>query len=294
MSDSEAILEELQQLLRRAVALGDADLLVRIRAQLSQLAVEESVGDDVWPQWHGIVGECEALVALRPRIEKFAGASAPVLIRGESGTGKDLVAHALHDLGPRAAKPFVSENCAAIPETLLESVLFGHTKGAFTGAVRDHSGHFVAADKGTLFLDEIGDMPLAMQVKLLRVLQEGEVRPVGGSSVRRVDVRVVAATNKNLEEMVAAGEFREDLFYRINVLQLELPPLRERGEDIVILARYFLALANERSGRALRLGDAAADVLRGKPWPGNVRQLQNEIQRLSALCDGPVIEPKDL
>src|SRR5262249_24164787 len=165
-----------------------------------------------------------------------------------SGTGKERVAHALHLLSRRATQPMVTENCAAIPETLLESVLFGHVKGAFTGAVKDHPGHFVAADGGTLFLDEIGDMKLPMQVKLLRALQENEVRPVGGSKVKKVDVRVITATNHDLEHAVKQGRFREDLYFRLNVLRLALAPLRERGDDVLLLARRFLAEATARGG----------------------------------------------
>ena len=298
VTGGEDLLARQRALIAEARELGDADLLASMR-ELFVGAVADDSGArggevDEPPSWHGIIGSCSALVEMRSRIEKFAKVVPPVLISGESGTGKDLVAHALHDLGPRARAPFVSENCAAIPETLLESVLFGHVKGAFTGAVRNHDGHFGAANKGTLFLDEIGDMPLSMQVKLLRVLQEGEVRAVGSSQVRKVDVRVVAATNHDLERMVADGRFREDLFYRLNVLQLVLPPLRERGDDIVVLARFFLAQACERSGRQLRFGADAEAALLASLWPGNVRQLQNETQRLSALCDGPVVALRDL
>jgi len=288
------LLARLRALSEEAAALGDLDLIAEMRAVLDAAAVEVQVPSAATPIWNGIVGSCAPLVELRPRIERFAAVDAPVLIWGESGTGKDLVAHALHDLGPRRAKPFVSENCAAIPETLLESVLFGHVKGSFTGAVRDHPGHFATAHTGTLFLDEIGDMPTAMQVKLLRVLQEGEVRPVGGSKVKKVDVRVIAATNKDLAAMVGEKSFREDLFYRLNVLQLRLPPLRDRGQDIVLLARHFLASATRKSGRTLRLGGEAEAALLAAPWPGNVRQLQNEIQRLVALADGPLIGAGDL
>jgi len=296
VTDRDGLLARLRELIEEASALGDAELLGEMRTLLS--ATNQS-GNAPAPDvdtttWHGIIGECSQLVGLRNRIERFATAHAPVLIRGESGTGKDLVAHALHELGPRASASFVSENCAAIPETLLESVLFGHVKGAFTGAVRDHPGHFVAANKGTLFLDEIGDMALAMQVKLLRVLQEGEVRPVGGTRLRKVDVRVIAATNQDLEKMVAAGTFREDLFYRLNVLQLELPPLRERGNDILLLARHFLGDACQKAGRPLRLGESAERALLARPWPGNVRQLQNEMQRMAALADGPEVTEADL
>jgi sigma-54 dependent transcriptional regulator, flagellar regulatory protein len=244
--------------------------------------------------WHGIVGSSPRMLDLRAKIGKFAPAMAPVLITGESGTGKERVAHALHALSRRSEGPFVAENCAAIPESLLESVLFGHKRGSFTGAIKDHPGHFLAADGGTIFLDEIGEMRLPMQVKLLRTLQEGEVRAVGDTKTRKVDVRVIAATNQNLEAAVKAARFREDLYFRLNVLRLELPPLRERGDDIVVLARFFLAQAAAKAGRPLSMSPACEQALRGCRWPGNVRQLQNEMQRLSALADGPVVEPKDL
>ena len=292
VSERDDLLQRLRALADEARSLDDEALLAEMRAVLTPPTPAPVLDDNA--VWHGMIGACSPLIEIRSRIERFATVPSPVLIRGESGTGKDLVAHALHDLGPRGKAPFVSENCAAIPETLLESVLFGHVKGAFTGAVRDHSGHFAAADKGTLFLDEIGDMPLSMQVKMLRVLQEGEVRPVGGTAIKKVDVRVIAATNQDLEQMVAAGTFREDLFYRLNVLTLGLPPLRERGEDIVLLARHFLAAAAERAGRDLRLAPTTEEALQKASWPGNVRQLQNEMQRLTALSDGPLIEPAEL
>jgi transcriptional regulator with PAS, ATPase and Fis domain len=244
--------------------------------------------------WHGLIGSSAPMLALRGRIEKFAPANAPVLITGESGTGKERVAHALHALSRRAGKPFVAENCAAIPETLLESVLFGHKKGAFTGAIKDHPGHFLSADGGTIFLDEIGEMRMPMQAKLLRTLQEGEVRAVGDAKTRKVDVRVIAATNQNLEANVKAGRFREDLFFRLNVLRLELVPLRERGHDIVVMARRFLAEAAAKAGRNLVLSPACEQALLAAKWPGNVRQLQNEMQRLAALADGPLVEPGEL
>ncbi|MCC6671036.1 MAG: sigma-54-dependent Fis family transcriptional regulator [Planctomycetes bacterium] len=241
-----------------------------------------------------MLGRSRPMLALRAQIEKFAPARAPVLIHGESGTGKELVARALHVLSPRREQAFVSENCAAIPETLLESVLFGHVRGAFTGAVRDHAGHFASADKGTLFLDEIGDMPLAMQVKLLRAIQEGEVRPVGGTKVRKVDVRLLAATNRDLAAMVQEGRFREDLYYRLNVLQVTVPPLRERGDDVVLLARHILAAAARKSGRSLSLAPDAEAAIRRYRWPGNVRQLQNEMQRVAALAQGPEVQVREL
>jgi transcriptional regulator with GAF, ATPase, and Fis domain len=244
--------------------------------------------------WHGIIGTSPAMLKLRELVLKFAPSDVPVILRGESGTGKDLVARAIHEESPRRKERMVSENCAAIPETLLESTLFGHKRGSFTGAVRDHPGHFVTADRGTLFLDEVGDMPLTMQSKLLRVLQEGEVRPVGGSRVQKVDVRVLAATNQDLEKLVAEGNFRKDLFYRLNVLQVELPPLRQRGDDIVLLAGRFLSAASGSAGRQMCLGDAAGEVIAAYSWPGNVRQLQNEMQRVAALCDNSIVQPEDL
>ncbi len=296
--DDRAELErEVRALVERARAAGGAEAVARLRAAFEDAAADvgEAVeGAAAADDWHGFIGRCPAVVAMRERIVKFARANSPALIRGESGTGKDLVARLLHDLGPRKSGPFVAENCAAIPETLLESTLFGHVRGAFTGAVRDHGGHFVAANKGTLFLDEIGDMPLPMQAKVLRALQEGEVRPVGGEKIRKVDVRVIAATHRDLEAMVRERQFREDLFYRLNVLELYLPPLRERGDDVVLLARRILHDAAAKAGRALRLTPAAEEVLRKAPWPGNVRQLQNELQRVAALADGPDVGPEDL
>ena len=278
------------------------ELLPDLQQRLQQVADAVAVakapaapagGDDAEP-WHGLIGSCPPMLDLRARIGKFAPANAPVLITGESGTGKERVAHAIHELSKRAKAPFVAENCAAIPETLLESVLFGHKKGAFTGAIKDHLGHFVEAHGGTIFLDEIGEMRMPMQSKLLRTLQEGEVRAVGDSKTRKVDVRVIAATNQNLEAAVKAGRFREDLYFRLNVLRLELPPLRARGRDIVVLARRFLAEASAKTGRPLSLSPACEAALMAAKWPGNVRQLQNEMQRLAALADGPVIEVPEL
>ena len=297
MSDRDEILARLKALLEGARALDDPTLLPEMQGLVQDVQQEQSpqttttAGENTF---HGMIGDCPAVLEVQELCRRFARVSAPVLVRGESGTGKDLVARAIHELGPRAGKPLVSENCAAIPETLLESVLFGHVRGAFTGAVRDHPGHFVAADKGTLFLDEIGDMAPAMQAKLLRVLQEGEVRPVGGTKVRRIAVRVIAATNQDLEAMVPQGRFREDLYYRLDVLQLRLPTLRERGSDIVLLARHFLGEAGRRDGRQRTLSPAAEKVIAEAGWPGNVRQLQNEMQRAAALVEGSVVEPTDL
>ncbi len=296
---SQADLEaRLRALLDEAAALGDPAVLRALLAVVQERvaaapAAAAPVGAADDDGFCGILGRSAPMRALFDKIRRFGPAQAPVLLTGQSGTGKEMVARALHETSPRRTGPWVAENCAAIPETLLESVLFGHQKGAFTGAVRDHQGHFAAADGGTLFLDEIGDMPLSMQVKLLRALQEGEVRPVGGSKVRKVDVRVIAATNQDLEERVKKGAFRQDLFFRLNVLRLELPLLKDRGEDVVLLARRFLAAEAKKAGRELRLSPAAEKVLLAAPWPGNVRQLQNEVQRAVALAAGPEVGPKD-
>lgn len=295
MTPPDDILTTFDALLQRAKD-SAPELLPELRARIEDAIASRivvPVGGDALG-WHGLIGECAPMMKLRGFIEKFAKASAPVLITGESGTGKERVAQAVHQTSRRSQQAFVAENCAAIPASLLESVLFGHKRGAFTGAVGDHPGHFAAAHRGTIFLDEIGEMPLPMQVKLLRTLQEGEVRPVGGTRVRKVDVRVIAATNQNLEKAVEEGRFREDLYFRINVLRLAMPPLRERGDDIALLARQFLAEAVARSGRMLTLSDAAMDVLLAAKWPGNVRQLQNEMQRVSALAEGPNVVPSDL
>jgi len=289
LSPRDKILAAFRELLERTPAEA-ADVLSELRTLLDGASAARTVAAATDPDvWHGIVGTCPAMLALRARIEKFAPVTAPVMITGESGTGKERVAQVIHELSRRATQAFVAENCAAIPATLLESVLFGHKKGAFTGAVNNHPGHFVAADGGTLFLDEIGEMSLQMQVKLLRTLQENEVRAVGDTKVRKVDVRVIAATNQNIEAAVSGGRFREDLYFRLNVLRLELPPLRARGDDVLVLARRFLAEAAAKAGRPLVLSKPAEAALRKAPWPGNVRQLQNEMLRLSALCDGPEV-----
>lgn len=295
MNPADEILQAFDALLQKAQDEAPAELC-EMRARLDAVINAGTVApvSSAEEGWHGLIGECSAMLKLRRFIEKFAMANAPVLITGESGTGKERVAQAVHEISRRSRQAFVAENCAAIPATLLESVLFGHNRGAFTGAVNDHPGHFVAAHRGTIFLDEIGEMPLPMQVKLLRVLQEGEVRAVGASVARKVDVRVVAATNQDLEDAVKQGRFREDLYFRINVLRLAMPPLRDRGDDIALLARRFLAEASARTGRPLTLSQAAVDVMLSAKWPGNVRQLQNEMQRLSALADGPEVRANEL
>ncbi|MFN0206465.1 MAG: sigma-54 interaction domain-containing protein [Planctomycetota bacterium] len=237
---------------------------------------------------YDIVGTSGPMKKVYELISKVLPSSYPVLIQGESGTGKELVARALHKYGPRHGKPFVSDNCAAIPETLLESELFGHKKGAFTGAVVDRKGHFETADKGSIFLDEIGDMSAAMQTKLLRVLQDGEVRAVGGDKAIHVDVRVIAASNKDLRELVGKKLFREDLYFRLNVITIYLPPLRERKEDIPLLVDHFLRKAAIETNRELTVTPAAMKVLQKHRWPGNVRELENEIRRGVALCDDTI------
>ena len=295
MTNPDDILAAFDALLQRTT-IEAPDLLSELRARLDATIASRSVEpvSSLEEGWHGLIGECPPMLELRRFLEKFAKASAPVLITGESGTGKERVAQAVHEISRRSKQAFVAENCAAIPATLLESVLFGHKRGAFTGAVGDHPGHFVSAHRGTIFLDEIGEMPISMQVKLLRTLQEGEVRAVGDTKVRKVDVRVIAATNQDLEKAVKEGRFREDLYFRLNVLRLSMPPLRARGSDIALLARHFLADATARTGRSLTLSDEAVEVLTAARWPGNVRQLQNEMQRLSALADGPIVKASEL
>jgi transcriptional regulator with PAS, ATPase and Fis domain len=216
-------------------------------------------------------------------VDRVTATDVPVMLLGESGSGKELVARAIHHNGARAKAPFVTENCAAIPEPLLESTLFGHVRGAFTGAQRSRAGLFEVADRGTLFLDEIGEMSLGMQTKLLRALQSGEVRPVGSESVRHVDVRVIAATHRDLVALVASGKFREDLLYRLNVISVRVPPLRERYGDVSVLVQHFLKL--HAPGRKVTLERAALDALSSFGWPGNVRQLENEVRRALVLSD---------
>ena len=218
-------------------------------------------------------------------MEKVAGTDATVLITGETGTGKDLVARAIHYSGPRKEQRFVAQNCAALPDTLLESELFGHVRGAFTGAHQDKKGLFEVAHRGTIFLDEVGETHPGMQVRLLRVLQDGEIRPVGSSDTRKVDVRIIAATNRDLRKDAEENRFREDLYYRLRVVEIALPPLRERREDIPALAHHFLDVSARKMGRRLRgFTNAAMDRLVAHAWRGNVRELENEIERTVALA----------
>jgi two-component system response regulator PilR (NtrC family) len=241
-----------------------------------------------------VVGKSAAIQTVMRLVERVASAPASVLITGESGTGKELIARALHSTGDRASKAFIAINCGAMPETLLESELFGHEKGAFTGAVAKKLGLVRAAHGGTLFLDEVGELPLALQVKLLRVLQQRSVRPIGSEEEVAVDVRVVAATNRNIEQEVSSGRFREDLFYRLNVINLHLPPLRERSEDVPLLAEHFLAKHSAAQNKRLTFGPNALRHLLSLPLRGNVRELENLVERAVTLAMGPRIEPSDL
>jgi len=244
---------------------------------------------------HNLIGESPAIQTLRKQIEQVAPTDAWVLIFGENGSGKEVVAHEIHRLSQRRDKPFVEVNCAAIPEELIESELFGHEKGAFTGATSTKRGKFDMAHGGTLFLDEIGDMSLKTQAKILRILEEQRFERVGGNKTIQVDVRVIAATNKNLEEEIKKGTFREDLYFRLNVIPFTVPPLRKRGEDILLLADYFLREFTEKRGKLLKvLSDEAKSALLSYPWPGNVRELKNLMERLSIMVPSETITPKDL
>ena len=243
----------------------------------------------------GIIGQNTSLAEVFRTLTKVAPTDSTVLITGESGTGKELLVRALHQQSQRKDKPFVPINCGAIPKELLESELFGHEKGAFTHAIRSRPGRFEIAEGGTVFLDEIGEMDLLLQVKILRVLQEREIERVGGLGTQKINVRIVAATNRDLEVEVAAGRFREDLFYRLNVIPLHLPPLRERVEDVLLLTEHFLALFCAIKKRpTLKLSPDVRRVLEAYPWPGNVRELENLAERLSILCDGNSVLLEDL
>ena len=238
----------------------------------------------------GIIGHCAPMQDLFGKIRKVAPTDSNVLIQGESGTGKELVARALHNLSQRAKAPMISVNCAAIPETLIESELFGHEKGAFTGASAGRAGLVEAADGGTLFLDEIGELPLEAQARLLRVLQEGEIRRVGSTQSQKVNVRLVAATHRDLKNLAKLGEFREDLYYRLHVIALKLPPLRERGDDILEIAEAFLAQQSARmGGEPMHFSHEAEQAIRHYSWPGNVRELENAIERAAILSESPQI-----
>jgi DNA-binding NtrC family response regulator len=254
----------------------------------------EKLADSKQLTFEQLVGKAPSFTNAIALARKAAAAAIPLLIEGESGVGKELIAQSVHSASPRRRKAFVAVNCGAIPANLIESTLFGHEKGAFTGAIDKASGRFVDADGGTLFLDEIGEMPLDAQVKLLRVLQEGEVQPVGGKALRKIDVRVISATNRDLGHEVRAGRFREDLFYRLNVVSVALPPLRDRRGDIAALAHHFLAqIAASESVAARSFTSDALALLTEFSWPGNVRQLQNAIFRAAVLCDSAALCAED-
>jgi two-component system, NtrC family, nitrogen regulation response regulator NtrX len=265
-------------------AISDRRLREQVRHLERHLALEEI-----------LIGESEPMARLDQQIRSAAPSASRVLISGENGCGKEIVARTLHRLSLRAEEPFIDVNCAAIPEELIESELFGHRKGAFTGAIDERKGKFELADGGTLFLDEVGDMSLKTQAKVLRVLQEQTFQRVGGQQTIKVDVRVIAATNKNLESEIESGAFRSDLYYRLNVIPIEVPPLRARGNDVALLAEHFLRrFAAETGQPKKRLSNGAIAKLRAYPWPGNVRELRNVIERLAILIEGDTIEPEDV
>ena len=288
-----AIADARAQLLLRRAARRAERAEARLSGQLARREAELDVAERELARATGgretrfaydlIVGESEPLRSMLRVVDRVTASEVPVLISGESGSGKELVARAIHANGPRARGPFVSENCGAVPESLLESALFGHVRGAFTGAVRPRAGLFEVAHHGTLFLDEIAEMSLGMQAKLLRVLQDGEIRAVGAELVRRVDVRVIGATHRDLAALVREGKFREDLYYRLNVIGVSVPSLRQRVGDVPILLQHFVKA--HAGARRIRLSRAAVDALSAFAWPGNVRQLENEVRRALVLCD---------
>lgn len=281
-----------------SMAFARARLLARLRYAEERSRNENSFlkRREQSRRFEGLIGEAPSMRRVLEQIRKVADTRVSVLVLGETGTGKEMAASAVHYWSNRRDKLFIAQNCAALPENLLESELFGHRRGAFTGATEDKKGLFELAHEGTLFLDEIGEMPLSLQAKLLRVLQDGEIRAVGANQTRRVDVRIVAATNRDLEAEVKAGRFREDLYYRLGVFPIRLPPLRERREDVPILAGHFLTRYSADFGREVAgFSQQAMELLQGYEWPGNVRELQNEVQRLILqVDDGMFVEPEDL
>ncbi len=286
---TEELLARIQAALRTKRLYGELRSVSEDNAMLRRRLGEEC-------SFAGIVGQSRALRAVFDVIEKVKDADVPVLIAGESGTGKELIASAIHFNSSRRNRPLVAQNCSALNENLLESELFGHVKGAFTGALRDKQGLFESADRGTLFLDELGEMPASLQAKLLRVLQDGCFNPVGSVSPRKADVRIVAATNRDLRAMISEGKFREDLFYRLNVIAIHLPPLRERAEDIPLLVDSFLEhIASRTKKQRKAFSEAALQVLCDYSWPGNIRELQNEVER-AVLLSGleTVVQPEIL
>lgn len=276
----------------------DDELFAVVRKTLDKARLRRSgqtVSDEVLLERHGLIGESQAMAEVLDAIAKARSTSATVLITGESGTGKELVARAIHYNSPRASSPFVPVNCGGIPEGLLESALFGHVKGAFTGAAESHAGFFHAADGGSIFLDEIAETSSSMQVKLLRVLQDKEINMVGSSRTRKVDMRILAATNRDLASLVKQGRFREDFYYRLNVITIGIPPLRERDGDVLSLLRHYAAKLSAEAGKpGLRFSDGALRALGSYDWPGNVRELENVVQRLVVMTSGEIIDVFDL
>ncbi len=276
-----------------ALIIKNAQVLGELRQESEQLAQQL---EDV--KFGQIIGGCPQMVEVYNRVEKVASTDITVLVTGETGTGKELIAKEIHNRSPRAEKPFITVNCGAIPENLIESELFGHVKGAFTGAVANQAGKFLSAEGGTIFLDEIGELPLQLQVKLLRVLQERQVQRVGEAKTTSIDVRVVAATNRDLSEEVKQSRFREDLFFRLNVIGIELPPLRERGDDVQLIARYLLTRYAQQYAKDVdpknAFSPAAIRAMMKFSWPGNIRQLENHIKKALVLAEGPQITAKDL
>ena len=274
-------LPKLRELIQTALKLA--------RDEATPVVAEETSDDD------RILGKSPVMQKLKNTIAKLARSQAPVYIHGESGSGKELVANEIHELSPRHKGPFVPVNCGAIPENLVESEFFGHKKGSFTGAVSDKLGLFQAAHKGTLFLDEVADLPLTMQVKLLRAIQERAIKPVGGTEEISIDVRILSATHKSLEHEVASGNFRQDLYYRLNVIKLKVPPLRDRSDDIQLLADFFLQkIADRWKMQPLKLDQSARNALQGYTFPGNVRELENVLERACTLCEESTVDAEDL
>src|SRR3954462_12737757 len=294
----------------RAVKLGAFDyitkpfevdqLILSVQKALDERALRSELArlrDEVQRsyRWGNIIGKSAQMQSMFALIRRLSRSAASVLVTGASGTGKELVAKSLHFNSPRRDRPFVAINCAAIPDTLLESELFGYKRGAFTDARTDRAGLFVEADGGTIFLDEIAELSTALQAKLLRVLQEGEIRPLGASRSEKDDVRVVAATNKDLETRLASGAFRQDLYYRLNVIHIHLPALRDRPEDVLPLAEHFLSRSATKAGKAIRaFHESAKKAMCGYGWPGNVRELENVVGRAGALADGTLVRDEDL
>jgi len=279
----------------KPVGLDRLLLTLRNALHLDRLQRENAELKRYWTDELALIGDSPAMAAVRGRVERVAAADAPVLILGENGTGKELIARAIHELSPRRAQSFVKMNCAAVPAELVESELFGHEKGAFSGAVAQRRGRFEQADGGTLFLDEIGDMTPPMQAKLLRVLQDGEITRVGGAAVIKVDVRVLSATNQDLDALISTSRFREDLYYRINTVSIGVPPLRDRAADIPALAAHFATAASRRNHwRPRKLSTEAIALLRQQPWKGNVRELRNVVERVLILGDADPVGEDDV